>query len=136
MLGSRFDLEVTADNTETFVNSEQTEATGAIWRLRPDASVEPAPIIFNNCLNLLFSAAEDNSYTRCAGMLCDVVKRFLNDSVKNRFNLGGNAGSIVLSRLEIHLDAAAHGPSFDQCTNRFNKSQIVKDSRPQLHCHA
>src|SRR5215216_2392717 len=92
MLGSRFDLEVTADDTETLLNSEQTQAAATVWRLRRDASVEPAPVIFNNCLNLLFSSAEDNSHTPCAGVLCDIVKPFLNDSIKNRFNLRGNAG--------------------------------------------
>ena len=135
-LGSRFDLEVTADDTETFLNSEQAQAAATISRLGRHASIESPPVIFNNCLNLFFSAAEDKSHARCTRMLCDIVKRFLNDPVKNRFNLGRDAGSFVLSRLEIHVDAVARGPGFDQRTNRFHKSEIIKGSRPQFHCHA
>src|SRR5204863_9495638 len=102
-----FDLEVAPDHTETFLNSEQPQAAATISRLGRNASVEPLPVIFNNCLYLVCSAAEDKSHARRARMLCDVVKRFLNDPVKNSFNLGRDAGSVVLSRLEIHGNAVA-----------------------------
>src|SRR4029077_7751888 len=86
--------------------------------------------------NLFFSAAEDKSHALCTRMLCNVIKRFLNDPVKRRFNLGRDAGSFVLSRLEIHVDAVARRSGFEQSTDRFYQAEIIKGSWPQFHCHA
>src|SRR5215475_3515129 len=90
-LRSGFDLEVAADQPEAFLNSEQSQAAAAISRLGRHASVESLAVIFNNCVYVVWSAAKDKSHVRCGRVLCDVVQRFLNDPVKNRFNLGRDA---------------------------------------------
>src|SRR4029077_5957090 len=104
-LRSGFDLEVAADCTETLLNSEQPQAVTTLSRFTRHVSVKPPPVIFNNCLYLVCGVAEDKSHARCAGMFCDVVKRFLNDPVKNRLNLGRDAGRWVCPRLKIHVNA-------------------------------
>src|SRR3954464_5711164 len=97
---SGFDLEVPADHTETFLNSEQPQAAATISRLRRHASVEPSPVIFNNCLYLVCTAAQHNSHARWAIIFSDIVERFLNDPVKIRLNHGRTADTCALSRLE------------------------------------
>ena len=69
-------------------------------------------------------------------MFSDIVERFLNDPVKNRLNLGRDAGTRVLSRLEIHVNAVPRRPGFGQRTNRLHKSEIIEGSWTQFHCHA
>ncbi len=107
MLGSRFDFEVTADDTETFLNSEQAQAAASISRWGCHTGIKSPPVVFNNRLHLVGGAAEDKSDAGRAGVLCDIVKRFLNDPVKNRFDLGRNTRSFVFSRLEIDINPVA-----------------------------
>src|SRR5262249_7347447 len=107
-----------------------------ICRLGSCARVEAAPVIFNNRMHLMCSAAQDKSHACCTRMFCDVVKRFLNDPIKNRLNLRRDASGLVLSRFEIHLNPVVCGPGFRQRANRFDKSEVIESSRTQFHCHA
>src|SRR5215831_12820523 len=69
-------------------------------------------------------------------MFCDVVERLLNDPVNGHFDLRGDAGGFVLSRLEIHVDAVARRPSFRQIANGLDKPEVIERSGTQFQCYA
>src|ERR1051326_5155058 len=82
---SRFEIEPAPNDPEAFLDSNQSQPSIAISRRAHFDRIEPAPIILDNCLNMIRGAAENESDLSGSRMFCDVVKRFLNDPVHGRF---------------------------------------------------
>ena len=85
---SGLDLHCGADQCCAFVHAEQTEAAPIGVHL---ARSESHAVVFDDQRHLIRPALENDFDVAGAGVLGDVVERFLGNSVQRGFDLGGES---------------------------------------------
>jgi hypothetical protein len=76
---------LSSDIAEPFLHPDKPEPSATVSHLELCRNLETTSIILDNRLHVFLGAAKDNADVPRAGVLRDVVKRFLDNSVKRRF---------------------------------------------------
>src|SRR5205085_11496445 len=84
--GTRFDVQLTGDLTESLFHSNKSKPGAAIASSKLTGDLETTPVILYNRLHMGIHRAEENARMRRPRMFGNVVERFLNHTVKCGFD--------------------------------------------------